>query len=149
MHKQRTTIIVQTPGEMNYLHRIRDFVTGMAEEAGILRHDIDNIELAVDEACANVIEHGYAPEDPDKSITIRMEINSSVLVLTIIDHGKRFDPRNQQSVDVSQLIKAKRDGGLGISLIKRTMDTIDYRTAPDGSNELILTKYIKKKEAVQ
>lgn len=135
--------MIQTPGEMHYLHRIREFVAGIAEEAGISDQDIENIELAVDEACTNVIEHGYDPNEPNKDITIRMEIDSVKLVLTIIDRGKPFDPRSKKQADIKQLIDMKRDGGLGISLIKRTMDEIDYRTTPDGQNELILIKYLK------
>jgi serine/threonine-protein kinase RsbW len=142
MNKNVTTIVVQTPGEMSFLHRIRDFITGIAAESGINEQDIDNIELAVDEACANVIEHGYDPDDPDKSLTIRMEIDPTRLVLKIIDQGKQFDPRSKQTPNIKQLVEMKRDGGLGISLIKRTMDEIDYRTTPEGQNELILIKYL-------
>jgi serine/threonine-protein kinase RsbW len=141
MSKHVTTIVVQTPGEIIYLHRIRQFVAGIASESGMSEEDIDNLELAVDEACANVIEHGYDPDVPDKSITIRMEIDTSKLVLTIIDQGKSFDPRSRKHPDIEELITMKRDGGLGISLIKRVMDAIDYRTTPEGQNELILTKY--------
>ncbi len=141
MSKNVTTIVVQTPGEISYLHRIRQFIAGIASESGMSGEDIDNIELAVDEACANVIEHGYESDTPDKSITIRMEIDPSKLVLTIIDQGKNFDPRARKHPDINQLINMKRDGGLGISLIKRVMDAIDYRRTPEGQNELILTKY--------
>ena len=144
MSKNSTTIVIQTPGEMHFLHRIRDFVTGIAEESGINEQDLDNIELAVDEACANVIEHGYDPEETEKNLTIRMEINTSKLVLSIIDQGKHFDPRSKQQPDINELINMKRDGGLGISLIKRAMDEIDYRRTPDGHNELVLIKYLKK-----
>jgi serine/threonine-protein kinase RsbW len=144
MSKNMTTIILQTPGEMHYLHRIRDFITGIAEESGIDERDLDNIELAVDEACANIIEHGYEPDELDKNLTIRMEINSKKLVLTISDQGKHFDPRKKKQAELKELIAMKRDGGLGISLIKQTMDEIDYRATPEGRNELILTKYLHK-----
>lgn len=142
MNKKATTIVVRTPGEISYLHRIREFVAGIAAESGISRQDIDNIELAVDEACANVIEHGYASDASHKDITIRMEINSAKLVLTIIDQGTSFDPRSRNLPGVDELIEMKRDGGLGIRLIREIMDEIDYRTSPDGQNELILTKYL-------
>ncbi|PIE34154.1 serine/threonine protein kinase [candidate division KSB3 bacterium] len=144
MSKDSTTIVIQAPGQMHFLHRIRDFVAGVAEESGINEHDIDNIELAVDEACANVIEHGYDPEETEKNLTIRMEIDTSKLTLSIIDQGKHFDLRSRQQPDITELIDMKRDGGLGISLIKRAMDEIDYRKTADGYNELVLTKYLKK-----
>ena len=94
MSMNATTIVIQTPGAINYLYRIREFVTGIAEEAGIDEIEIANIELAVDEACANVIEHGYPPDARNKNITIRMEIDDAKLVLTIMDEGTPFDPRH-------------------------------------------------------
>lgn len=97
MSKNMTTIVLQTPGEMHYLHRIRDFITGIAEESGISEQDLDNIELAVDEACANIIEHGYEADEPNKDLMIRMEFDSDKLVLTISDQGKHFDPLGRRS----------------------------------------------------
>lgn len=143
MERNVKTIVVQTPGDISYLHRIRDFIAGIATEVGIDQHDIDNIELAVDEACTNVIEHGYAPDDPNKEITVRMEINTSKLVLTVIDHAKPFDILQYAPRDIKELKQEGKDGGLGIRLIKRIMDTIDYRTTSDGYNELVMTKYFK------
>ena len=143
MEKNVKTIVVQTPGDITYLHRIREFIAGIATEVGIDQQDIDNIELAVDEACTNVIEHGYAPDDPDKEITVRMEIDTSKLVLTVIDHAKPFNVVKYNPRDISELQEEGRDGGLGIRLIKRIMDTIDYKTTSDGYNELVMTKYFK------
>lgn len=143
MEKNVKTIVVQTPGDITYLHRIREFIAGIATEVGIDQQDIDNIELAVDEACTNVIEHGYAPDDPDKEITVRMEIDTSKLVLTVIDHAKPFNIVRYRPRDISELQEEGQNGGLGIRLIKRIMDTIDYKTTSDGYNELVMTKYFK------
>ena len=140
MEQNIKTVVVQTPGDIGYLHRIREFIAGMATEAGIGQHEIDNIELAVDEACTNIIEHGYTADDPKKELTVRLEIDSSKIVLTVIDHAEPFNMLLYEPRDVSQLRDEGRDGGLGIRLIKRIMDDIDYRTI-DGQNELIMTKY--------
>lgn len=146
MKENVKTVIVQTPGDMGYLHRIRDFITGIALEVGIEQQEIDKIELAVDEACTNVIEHGYDPGDPKKEITIRMEINTSKLVLTVIDHARPFNILHYNPREVNDLKAEGRDGGLGIRLIKQIMDAIDYRTTGDGYNELIMTKYFKSNQ---
>jgi anti-sigma regulatory factor (Ser/Thr protein kinase) len=141
MKEKVKTIVVQTPGDISYLYRIREFIAGIAIEAGIDQQDIDNIELAVDEACTNVLEHGYAPDDPNKELTIRLEINTSKLVLTVIDHAKPFNLLLYQPRNVTELKAEGKNGGLGIRLIMHIMDTIDYKTRPDGYNELIMTKY--------
>jgi anti-sigma regulatory factor (Ser/Thr protein kinase) len=143
MKKNVRTFVVQTPGDMSYLYRIREFIAGIAIESGLAQQDIDNIELAVDEACTNVIEHGYDPDEQNKDITIRMEINTSKLVLKIIDHARPFNIVGYSPADIHQLQEERKDGGLGIRLIKRIMDTIDYRTSADGQNELIMTKYFQ------
>jgi serine/threonine-protein kinase RsbW len=143
MEKNVKTIVVQTPGDISYLSRIREFIAGIATEVGIAQQDIDNIELAVDEACTNVIEHGYDSNDPNKEITVRMEINTSKLVLTVIDHAKPFDITIYNPRGVDELTNEGRDGGLGIRLITHIMDAIDYRITSDGHNELIMTKYFE------
>lgn len=141
MKEQIKTVVVQTPGDIGYLHRIREFIAGIAIEAGLDQQDIDNIELVVDEACTNVIEHGYAPNDPRKELTIRMEIDTSKLVLTIIDHARPFNLLHYKPMEVEELTVKGRNGGLGIRLIKEIMDEIDYRTIGE-QNELIMTKYL-------
>ena len=141
MKEKVKTVVVQTPGDISYLHRIREFIAGIATEVGIDQQEIDNIELAVDEACTNVIEHGYVPDDPNKEITIRMEINTSKLVLTVIDHARPFNMLQYTPRDIKELEAEGRDGGLGIRLIKHIMDSIDYQIREDGHNELIMTKY--------
>jgi serine/threonine-protein kinase RsbW len=141
MKEKVKTVVVQTPGDISYLHRIREFIAGIATEVGIEQQEIGNIELAVDEACTNVIEHGYTPDDPNKELTIRMEINTSKLVLTIIDHARPFNMLQYTPQDVSVLRDEGKDGGLGIRLIKHIMDHIDYQIREDGHNELIMTKY--------
>jgi anti-sigma regulatory factor (Ser/Thr protein kinase) len=143
MKKNVRTIVVQTPGDMSYLYRIREFITGIAIESGIDQQDIDNIELAIDEACTNVIEHGYDPNEPNKDITIRMEITTSKLVLTIIDHAKPFNILRYKPRDIRELQEEGKDGGLGIRLLRGIMDVIDYRTTANGYNELIMIKYFK------
>jgi anti-sigma regulatory factor (Ser/Thr protein kinase) len=135
------TIVVQTPGDISYLYRIREFIAGIATEVGIEPQEIDNIELAIDEACTNVIEHGYAPDDPNKELTIRMEINSAQMVLTVIDRAKPFNLLLYQPREITALKAEGKDGGLGIRLIKQIMDVIEYKTRPDGYNELMMTKY--------
>jgi len=141
MEQKIKTVVVQTPGDIGYLHRIREFIAGMATEAGIEQHEIDNIELAVDEACTNVIEHGYAHDDSNKELTIRLEIDSSKLVLTVIDRARPFNILQYEPRDINDLKTEGRDGGLGIRLIKHIMDEIDYQIKDDGQNELIMTKY--------
>jgi len=141
MEQKIKTVVVQTPGDIGYLHRIREFIAGMATEAGIDPHEIDNIELAVDEACTNIIEHGYAPDDTNKELTIRLEIDDSKLVLTVIDRAKPFDIVQYEPVDINTLQVEGKDGGLGIRLIKHIMDDIYYQTKDNGQNELIMTKY--------
>ena len=139
--------VVQVPGEINYLSRFREFVVGVAEESGITQQDIDDIELAVDEACANVIEHAYPRDHDNKDMMIQMEIDASRLVITLIDKGKpfnylRFNPRN-----INELTEKGADGGLGIRLIFTIMDEVESTRTAEGYNKLIMTKYFQSANA--
>ena len=143
MFKSVKKEIVTIPAQMSYLSQIRDFIDQIGRKHRFSDKITNSFKLVVDEACTNVIEHGYAPDDPNKEITIRMEINTSKLVLTVIDHAKPFDILRYKPRNINDLKEEGRNGGLGIRLIKRIMDTIDYRTTSDGYNELIMTKYFK------
>jgi anti-sigma regulatory factor (Ser/Thr protein kinase) len=70
-----------------------------------------------------------------------MEIDTSKLVLTVIDRARPFNIWHSEPRDINDLKSEGKDGGLGIRLIKHIMDDIDYQTNDDGQNELTMTKY--------
>ena len=134
---------LQVPSSTENLALIREFVTSIGRQATLSEEEINKLELAVDEACANVIEHAYG-HDITKDVSVRATFDDEKLKISVIDEGRGFDPGkvNQKSVD--ELIHERRSGGLGIRLIKNLMDEVNYEIEPGQKNELHMTKLIKK-----
>jgi len=127
------------PAEETQLGRVRDFIIAVCEEAGFSPREISNTKLAVDEACTNIIKHAYAGKSQPGDITVVAEIDSGRIKIFLKDRGKHFDFSSVKDPDLDQYVETGRKGGLGVFLINRLMDGVEYR-ATDSGNELILTK---------
>ena len=135
---------LQVPSSTQNLQLIREFVGKIAQNAGLFDSEVSNLELAVDEACANVIEHAYG-HDISKEVSIRMIIDKEQIVDEVIDSGHGFDPNQVPDLEVKDLIKKRKTGGLGMRLIKQLMDEVHYEIEPGKKNELRMVK--KRKQA--
>lgn len=111
-----------------------------AEQAGVTEEILYDLQLAVDEACTNVITHGYADMDPG-SIILNLEIDPAKIVIAITDFGHAFEPGNAPTPDVEAPIEERELGGFGLFFIQQTMDEMNYRSTEDG-NTMILTKQL-------
>jgi len=130
---------LQVKSKTENLSLIRDFVSSKATAAKFSRKDTENIMLAVDEACTNIIKHAYK-SDPNGKINIRIEYNSDKFTVTIEDYGRSFNPEDVPVPDLPRYHDEKRVGGLGIYLMKTLMDDIKYISVPGKYNRVILSK---------
>lgn len=137
------TFSLQVPSSTENLALIRDFVTNVGRQASLDEREIGKLELAVDEACANVIEHAYG-HDHTKEVTVRAIFDEDALRISVIDTGSGFDPGDVKQETLDQLIHERQSGGLGLRLIKNLMDEVHYEIVPGEKNELHMTKRIKK-----
>lgn len=121
------------------LPRLREFI----EHASIhMRMDEDvtyAFKLAVDEACTNIITHGYKGQAPGP-IKLTFEREEDEVKLSIYDEGVAFNPNDSEAADIESGWEKRRKGGLGLFLIKEMVDKIHYESIPDKGNLLILTK---------
>lgn len=137
------TFTLQVPSSTENLALIREFVTTVGAQAGLAENEIAKLELAVDEACANVIEHAYG-HDASKEVIVRANFDGDSITFEIVDTGKGFDPSQVQQEELESLIAKRKDGGLGMRLIKTLMDEVQYEMVPGQKNELRMTKRIRK-----
>lgn len=136
------TLRVQSSTEN--LSLIREFVAKVGLQAGMSEIDISKIELAVDEACANVIEHAYG-NDKTQEVLVRANVDEEKITFHIIDTGIGFDPTQVKQEELEKLIEKRRSGGLGMRLIKTLMDEIQYEIIPGQKNELRMVKKLSRK----
>jgi serine/threonine-protein kinase RsbW len=135
--------VLQVPSSTENLALIREFVTSAAQQAGFENSDIAKIELAVDEACANVIEHAY-DHNTTKEVIVRATLGNDTLNIDIEDTGVGFDPELVNQEDLEKLISKRKTGGLGMRLMKTLMDEVHYEIEPGKKNALHMMKRFKK-----
>ena len=135
--------MLQVPSSTENLALIREFVSSAAGQAGFDEKDIGKLELAVDEACANVIEHAYG-HDVSKEVVVSVTLNDETFKINIEDTGKGFDPNSVNQEELEQLINKRKTGGLGMRLMKSLMDEVRYEIEPGKKNALHLMKRLKK-----
>jgi len=124
------------------LSEIRDFVSANASAAGIAPANIDNIILAVDEACTNIIKHAYKLS-PQGEIIIKIDYDEEKFTITIIDYGKSFEPERVPRPDLQKYYREHKVGGLGMYLMKSLMDDVEYISIPGEYNQVLLSKKIR------
>jgi len=139
--KMKNSQEIKVKSRTENLSHIRDFISTNARKAGINRETVENIMLAVDEACTNIIKHAYRSL-PDGEIIIKIEYNEDKFTVVIIDYGKSFDPGSVPKPDLRKYYNERRVGGLGMYLMKTLMDDVKYTSIPGKYNKVLLSKNI-------
>ena len=124
------------------LAEVRTLVAGSVAKGGFPAHYLNRLQIAVDEAVTNIIEHGY--EDRPRgsgSIQISATVNPDEFRIVIVDQGSSFDPNSMSDIDIERHVKGGHDGGLGVFLMRKIMDVVDYRYETGKRNRLLLVKY--------
>jgi serine/threonine-protein kinase RsbW len=123
------------------LSTIREFVRSRIKGCGFTALEENNIVLAVDEACANLIQHAYK-NDPSFSIDIAVHLEPRSVKVYISDTSAPFNPNSAELPDMRRYFAEHRHHGLGILLMTKVMDMVEYVPAGTGTphNTLVLTK---------
>lgn len=120
---------------------LSDFISDIGEKLHCSGTDTLQINLAVEEAVANVINYAY-PAETKGYVNIVAQADDEQLVFTISDSGEPFDPTAREEVDITLPAEERPIGGLGIHLVRNIMDYINYNRI-DGKNVLTLSKKLK------
>jgi serine/threonine-protein kinase RsbW len=126
------------PGQYENLARIGELVEKAALEAGFDEPAAYAIQLAVDEACSNIIEHAYGGEGVG-DIHLSLQASESELTITLRDHGQPFDPKLVPAPILGRPIEEVEEHGLGLYLMGKMMDEVRFEFTADG-NTLTMTK---------
>jgi len=144
MNKITKSYLLKIPSQTDNLELIRNFINGVAKKVGFDSEESNKIELAVDEACTNVIEHAYQ-HDESKDIDIAIKIDYHKITVVVTDRGKSFNMKEVELPDMESYLAELRVGGLGIYLMKTLMDEVDYHSKPGVKNEVRMVKYLISK----
>ena len=130
--------------ELSLVNDLRD-IAGAADKIGAfcaehgLAEEISfQVNLAVDELLTNTISYGYN-DDEEHRIDLSLRLEGGTLIVEIADDGRAFDPMQAPEPDLGASLEERAVGGLGIYLVRKTMDGVAYRRE-DGRNVVRLTK---------
>ena len=128
---------------INELERLEPFLEEFFQQNGLAQTHLSQINLALEEALANVIMYGY-PEGTQGTVTLSMKVEGNAIRMEISDKGVPFNPLQQQA-DLDVPLEKRKIGGLGIHLIKEIMDSVAYEYC-EGRNvlRLVFTKEINE-----
>lgn len=133
------------PADLSSLTAVRDVIMQLAERAGFDEDEAGQIEIAVDEACANIIEHAYHDAKHPPPIRFVVQFDGKAFSVEMYDHGKPF------SIDQHALPRFPdhwvngNTRGVGLYIIKRCMDVCEHTRSPDGVNRLKLVKRLRRR----
>ena len=130
-------IRIKLPSNPRYISVLRSTISELATKMGFSFEQANDLKLALNEACANVIEHAYQWQK-NKSMYVYFQVYTDALEVVIKDFGKKVEVDNIKSRELNDY----RDGGLGVFLIQNLVDEVKYDTSPKVGTEL---RFIKRK----
>ncbi|MBO4903414.1 MAG: ATP-binding protein [Lachnospiraceae bacterium] len=128
------------PATDEALQDVNLFVEGNLEEAGCSMKNMMKIMVALEELFVNVAHYAY--EDGDGKVSVSFDLDGDNMILTLKDSGKPFDPLAKADPDISLSAEERQIGGLGIYMVKKSMDDVQYEYK-DGCNIVTITHNIR------
>lgn len=123
------------------LSLISDFIAQVARQYNLDDHIVSVIQLAVDEACTNIIQHGYSLKE-EGTLTIICQLRGNDFAIIIRDHGKPFDPESISTPDLDADLEERKVGGLGLYFMRQVMDEVKFHFDSKEGNELTMIKHL-------
>ena len=118
---------------------VTDFVNAILEELDCPMKAQLQIDVAIDELFSNIAQYAYAPGTGPATVRVETEEDPRAVILTFIDRGIPYDPLAAEDPDITAPAEERSIGGLGVFLVKKTMDDVRYERR-DGQNILRITK---------
>ena len=127
------------PATVENIEKVTEFVNSQLEEINCPINAKMQIDIAIDELFGNIAHYAYKPETGPA--TVRVEVTEAPIsvIVTFIEHGIPYDPLKKDDPDVTLSAEERAIGGLGIFMVKKTMDEITYEYK-DGQNILSIRK---------
>lgn len=119
-----------------------DFVTRLATAGGLDAQALYQVQVSVDEVCANIVHHAYADMEPG-DMEISCYFDDCAFVIQVHDWGQPFEPDEVADPDLSAPLDERSLGGLGLFLVRQFMDRIEFTFDEELGNRLTMTKRLR------
>jgi serine/threonine-protein kinase RsbW len=133
-HRSLGVVLLRIPSKAEWVAVARLAVAAVANRLNFSIEDIEDVKLAVAEACTNCIQHAHGSDE----IEITCETEPDLLTIRVRDYGRGTRPETI----TTRRGEEPRVGGLGVFLIRSLMDSVDYDVHPDRGTNLVMTKKV-------
>ncbi len=130
---------LRTDAKIENLDEVLDFVNEVLEESGCSMKMITQVNIVVEEIFVNIAHYAYNPEVG--GVVIRVALLREDLIIDFEDNGKPYNPLLQEDPDITKNAEERDIGGLGIFMIKKMMDSVEYKNR-DNKNILTIKKVL-------
>lgn len=127
------------PAARENIPDVIDFVNRELESVGCPMKTEAQIDIAIDELYSNIAKYGCDENSGEVTVLLETETDSRTVTITFVDNGRPFDPLSRPDPDVTLKARERKIGGLGIYLVKKSMDDVCYEYR-EGKNILTIRK---------
>ena len=139
MNASGTAKEITVEAKVENLEKITSFVEEALEKIGCPMKVRIQMNVAIDEIFSNICYYAYQPGTGDATILLDISENPTQVTVTFIDQGIPYDPLKQEEPDTTLSADERTIGGLGIFMVKKSMDELSYEYK-DGKNILNMKK---------
>ena len=125
---------------MSEVARLQDQLESFARQHGLAARVLHDVQLALEEHLTNLLSHGY-DDKLEHPISACVQLSATDLRVEVADDGHPFNPLERPAPDLSKSIDERPIGGLGIHMMRKSLDDMEYRRV-DGKNILVMIKRI-------
>ena len=133
---------ITVPATIESIETVTDFINAELEALDCPMKVQLQLDVAIDELFGNIAHYAYEGKEGEATVRIELEEEPRAVAITFIDRGIPFDPVNRDEPDTTLSAQERKIGGLGIFLVKKTMDRMSYRYHC-GQNMLTIKKLLK------
>lgn len=131
--------VLRLEADSKNLEKVIEFVNSHLERSGCSEKTRMRIELSVEEIFVNISSYAYSPDVGPVAISVQTDPEDPSVTIEFSDRGRPYNPLEREDPDVGSPASERSIGGLGIFLVKKTMDNVEY-TYRDGHNILTIRK---------
>lgn len=115
------------PAERNAFITLKTWIFGIAEELELVEKTTSQLLIVADEIFTNIANYGYPQKDGTAEVAIEFNVTQRFLSMTFSDTGVAYNPLESEPPDISKPIAERQVGGLGIFIVKKLMDSVEYQ----------------------
>ena len=132
---------ITLPATIENVEKVTEFVNAELAKINCPAKAKAEIDIAIDELFSNIANYAYNPEVGKATVKVEVQENPQALVITFMDKGIPYDPLKREDPNVKLSADERGIGGLGIFMVKKTMDSVEYEYK-DNHNILKIKKNI-------